>query len=103
MVEYSSSEIYVTSASDISVRLTRIRQVIDNLILLAISTSGSGKSKYDSYELDDGQVKIFAKYRSTKDINEAIQGFEALEQRYLNQLNGRKMRMIDSKNFRQKC
>ena len=41
------------------------------------------------YELDDGQMKCRAQYRSITDMTKALSGLEMLRQRYINRLNGR--------------
>jgi len=97
MVIYDSSLVYITSATTIEARLTACRNVIDALYVIA--ATGAGTANFESYELDDGQTKVFTKYRNAKDINLAIMAFERLEQRYLNQLNGRRMRLVNGKNF----
>jgi hypothetical protein len=97
MVIYDSSLVYITSATTIEARLLACRNVIDALYVIA--ATGAGTANFESYELDDGQTKVFTKYRNAKDIYLAISAFERLEQRYLNQLNGRRMRLVNGKNF----
>ena len=66
-------------------------QRIDNLInvfelkLLDVSESIS----YDEYALNDGQMNVRTKYRSSNDVLQAIDNLEKLKQRYVNKLNGR--------------
>lgn len=97
MVTYDSSLVYITAATTIEARLLACRNVIDALYVIA--ATGAGTANFESYELDDGQTKVFTKYRNANDIYLAITAFERLEQRYLNQLNGRRMRLVNSKNF----
>jgi hypothetical protein len=103
MIEYSNALMYVTTATTIQDRLVKIRLIIDKLYILASSTSDAGNGIYESYELDDGQVKIAAKYRSSKQIQADIIAYERMENRYLAQLNGRRYILRDGQNFRRVC
>lgn len=43
----------------------------------------------EEYQMDDGQMKVRAKYRNPQELNSALKGLEQLRQRYVNRLNGR--------------
>ena len=97
-MEYDSSLVYLNSATSIAARLAKVRQIIDGLLTMAVKAAETGN--YEFYELDDGQTRVYTKYRNNTDIAAAIKAYQAMEQRYLNQLNGRTMVFVDSKNFR---
>lgn len=103
MIEYSNALMYINSTTTLQQRLAKIRAIIDKLYLLASAASDTSNGIYDSYELDDGQVKIATKYRSSKQIQSDIEAYERMENRYLNQLNGRRYNLRDGQNFRRRC
>ncbi len=98
MVTYDTAQIYVQSKKSMEDKLAAVESIIDNLMLMAADTAGT--SNYSEYYLDDGQTKISTKYRSVMDVQAGILAFERLRQMYLNRLNGRVMRLVDSKNLR---
>lgn len=51
----------------------------------------AGNSDVEEYRLDDGQVTIKTIYRDTVSIAKAIDRFQSLQNKCLNQLNGRVM------------
>jgi len=86
--------IYITSASSLLERISRIDSIILALELQIINI-GAGNSDVQSYSLDDGQTKIQTQYTSIESIVKAIHGFDTLRQRLLNQLNGRSIILRD--------
>jgi peptidyl-tRNA hydrolase len=96
-VYFDSAYIYITSVTDLTARLSKIRQVINALLDLQISAALN--ENIAEYWLDDGQTKIKMNYRSSEDIAKAITDLQRIEQTYLNQLNGRVSRLVDGKNF----
>lgn len=100
MVQYTKFEDFLESAADMKTRLERIRLIIDRLTILAAAMSTGDKSQIDSYTLNDGQVQITTKYKTLADVQKALDGFLALEGRYMSRLAGGRFRLIDGKNFR---
>lgn len=98
MLTFDSSSIYVTSATTLREKLTRVNAIITALEDVALKAAANGD--VSQYSLDDGQVKIMTTYRTAEDVAKSIQAFEVIRQRYINQLNGRMVRLVDSKNFR---
>lgn len=94
---FDSSDIYINSATSLREKITRINNVITALENAAL-TAASGQN-IQEYSLDDGQTKIRTAYRNASDIAQAINAFEFIRQRWVNQLNGRHVRLVDSKNF----
>ena len=84
-----SEVVYIESAEGLEQRLQRINQIIEALELRAVDNIDDALT--DEYSLDDGQVKIKTKYRSYDSIVKAIQGFERIKHKIINQLNGRGM------------
>jgi hypothetical protein len=97
MVIYDSAGLYLESKTTMAERVDAIQEIIDALILKAADATAT--ANYEEYSLNDGQTQIRTRYRSVQDIEAAITVFDRLLQRYLNRLNGRAMRMVDSKNF----
>lgn len=80
---------YIESATSLEQRLQRITQIIEALELRAVESIAN--EDIEEYQIDDGQVKIRTVYRSSKQIERAIQAYEVIKQRILNKLNGRGM------------
>ena len=100
-VYYDSASIYIDSRSSDRAKIAAINSIIDKLLILAASAAEnpSGPVIIDEYEINDGQSKIRTRYRSFDDIQKSITAFEKLKQIYVNRLNGRVMRAVDSKNM----
>lgn len=79
--------LYITSASSKIERIDRLNSIITALELQIVNI-GAGNSDVQSYSLDDGQTKIQTQYTSIESIVKAIEGFEKIKERLLNQLNG---------------
>lgn len=98
MVVYDSAFIYVDSATDLKDELCRINTILKGLKnALAASLSGA---MTESYSLDTGQTKVNTKYRTYKEITDALLFFEQRKQITLNDLNkSRVVRLVDGRNF----
>ena len=97
MVIYDSSYKYVTSCADLRTRIARIDAIITALeetVLLAATNA-----TVTDYMLDDGQTKISETYRDPAAVAVAINAYERIKERYINKLNGRVFRAVDSKNL----
>lgn len=97
MPTYTKADEYLATATTLADRITKIDSIIAALLVLA--TTATDDQLYEEYELDDGQTKIKARYRGQKAIMAAIKGWENMKNYYINQSNGRTMRLIDGKNF----
>lgn len=80
--------LYIQSATDLKTRYERICQIIEALELRTLNVNVAN-SDVSEYWLDDGQIKIKTIYRSAEEMWKAIEAFERLKQKLLNQLNGR--------------
>lgn len=95
---YETAGLYITAAATLEERITRIDSVIDALLVVMVDSAGT--AKFSEYTLNDGQTQIRAAYRDQQAITAQINALETLKNKYLNQLNGRVVRLVDSKDFR---
>ena len=78
---------YLESKPDLLCKIKAINDLIAALELKLLDTVGT--AGYDEYSMDDGQMKVRTKYRSTADVSAGITALEIIKQRYVNQHNGR--------------
>jgi predicted translin family RNA/ssDNA-binding protein len=97
MVVYNSASIYIESATSLRDKITRISAIITALEDTALRAAAG--EDIEEYWLDDGQTKIKTVTRGLDKITASIQAFEKLKQMYVNRLNGRMIRLSDSRNF----
>lgn len=97
MATFDSASIYIDSATTLQAKIVRINAIITALETTALKAAETGN--VTEYSLDDGQTKINTMYRSPIEVQKSIDAFESIKQRYVNQLNGRVVRLVDSKNF----
>lgn len=97
MVVYNSAAIYVASATSIKDKIKKIDAIITALYDTALKAAAN--DNITEYMLDDGQTKIQTTYNGTAAVFNSIKNFEQIKQMYLNQLNGRMVRLVDGKNF----
>lgn len=97
---FASAYCYLESTTDVKGRIDKLTLIIDahyDKLLEAVLTS-----HIDEYWLDDGQSKIKTKYRSQKDVLDAVSGMELLRDRlivkYNKMNNGSVIRLMDSRN-----
>lgn len=98
MVVYDSAYIYIDGATSLCDKITRIDAIIDALMTTALKSAAD--DNISEYWLDDGQSKIKTVYKGTDKVFESIRSFEKIKQIYVNQLNGRAFRMVDSNSLR---
>ena len=96
-VVYDSAGIYVASRTTNLQKIAAIDAIISKLEEMALISAGT--INIDDYSLDDGQTKIKTKYRSGADITTAIMDFMKIREIYINRVNGRQIRLVDSRNF----
>lgn len=97
MVVFDSAAIYIESATTVKAKIVRIEAIITALETTALKAAETGN--ISEYSLDDGQTKIQTMYRNPMEVQRSIEAFEMIKQRYINQLNGRVMRLVDSQSF----
>jgi len=94
---FETGGLWVQSKTSVEDKINAIDVIINRLLdmqLLSIEQVGT-----QEYMLNDGQVQIRNVYRSPEQIATAITAYERLKQQYVNRYNGRKFRLMDSKNF----
>lgn len=98
MVVYDSAHVYIQSKKSLAEKVTAVQEIIDALDgqLLVLAMQDSPLSEY---MLNDGQTTIRAYYRTTSSIVATQEALERRKWSYINQINGRVVRMVDSKNF----
>lgn len=94
---YESADIYINEATSLRDKIKRIDDIITALETSALKAASTGN--INEYSLDDGQTKIRTVYRNAAEVAHSITAFETIKQRYLNQLLGRGVRLMDGKNF----
>tara|TARA_R110002167_G_scaffold110087_3_gene280327 strand:+ start:4469 stop:4768 length:300 start_codon:yes stop_codon:yes gene_type:complete len=98
MVEYDSAAIYIQSSTALCDKIEKIDLIITALEETALSSAAN--DNIEEYWLDDGQSKIKTRYKGTDEIFKSIYAFEKMRQIYVNRLNGRVVRMVDSRSLR---
>jgi hypothetical protein len=78
---------YIECGKTIREKIQRIDGLINVFELKLLDVSES--VVYDEYAMNDGQMNVKTKYRSSNDVLKAIDGLEKLKNRYINKLNGR--------------
>jgi len=97
MVVYSSAAAYIESCKTLRDKIIAIDAIIAALMTTALLAATN--DNISQYSLNDGQTIINTSYRGVAGITKSIMDMEALKQLYLNRLNGRMTRLVDSKNF----
>ncbi len=99
-VYFDTTGRYIESCTSVQQKIIAIENVILKLIGQLGAPSDSNSDNISEYQLNDGQTIIREVYRGTKGITEAINALQIQKQFYINQLNGRVHRAVDSKAFR---
>lgn len=97
MIYFDSAAIYIESATTLQEKIAKIDAII--VALEATALTAAGNEDLTEYSLDNGQTKIKCVYRGSESIIKSIKAYEQMKQMYVNRLNGRRIRLVDSKNF----
>lgn len=97
MVIYSSADKYIESCTTVRAKIAAIEAI--QAALLSSALKAAAKGSVSQYSLNDGQTIISATYRNASEIHKSWRAFESIKQIYVNQLNGRGVRLVDGKNF----
>lgn len=89
------------SRSQIYARIAQIQAIVSSLLTTAMTSVMSGN--IIEYELDTGQTKTRTIYSKTSEITATVMEYEKLIQYYQNKLVSRNVRLVDSKNFKNRC
>jgi len=74
---------------------------IDTIILTLMGAIAKAATtgNMEEYKLDDGQTKISVRYKDVEALTASFNGLIKMKQYYINSLNGRMTRLMDSKNM----
>lgn len=101
MAVYVSVEKYLECATSIKDKIARLDLIILSMFTAVEKAVLTGQ--FEEYRLDDGQVKIETVYRDITALTKTMQQLETLRDMYVAKLNtnvnGRMVRLVDSKNF----
>lgn len=97
MVIFKSASEYIGSCASLAAKIAALNAIQEALLTTAMRAVEQGD--ISQYSLNDGQVIISTTYRNSKEITEAYQAFERIKQMFINQKNGRMVRLVDSKTF----
>jgi len=97
MIVFETCGIYVQSKSTLLAKIQAIDEIIDMLLTTALDMAG--KDSIQEYSLNDGQTIIKTIYKGSVGVASAIIDFQRIRNIYVNQLNGRMVRLVDSKNI----
>lgn len=84
--------------AQIKTKIGQLDTIISALYDTAMVSVGNGDKIM--YRIDTGQTKHEVTFSTTKSIVDAIEGYEKLRSMLQNKLSPRKVRLVDSKNFR---
>ena len=101
MAIYTSADLYIESKTSLRAKIAAIEAVQTALMTSALKAVA--KASISQYSLNDGQTIIQTTYRNSNEITQSYEGFERIKQMFINQLNGRRVRLVDSKNFKNGC
>ncbi len=97
---YDDCLAYIQSRTDLRAKIIAIDAIIqanEDLVLQQVLSQAGGTAMY---ELDDGQVRIKVGYRSIAELTKTMNDLEAIKQRYVNRLDGRRVVLRDASTFR---
>ena len=97
MITFDSADIYIESQATLRAKITAIDAIISALEATALKAAAT--DNITEYWLDDGQTKIKTTYKGADAVLRSITAYERIKQMYVNRLNGRVVRLVDSKNF----
>ena len=97
MFIFKSEAAYIESCASLEAKIAGI----DNLIaaLLVTGVKSATTDNISEYWLNDGQTQIKTIYRGTASITKSITELQNLRNLFVNQLTGRKIKLVDGKTF----
>jgi len=94
MVVYDSAAIFVDSAADNCAKIACIDLILEALLTTAMKSAGT--DNIEEYSLNDGQTIIRTEYKGTDGVMKSYKSWQQIRQIYVNRLNGRMVRLVDS-------
>lgn len=86
-IEYMTIPQYVECKSKLIGKIATYDLLIENMEAALLEGIASGH--LNQYEMDDGQMKVRAQYRSVDQMRAGINGLIGLREMYINRFNGR--------------
>lgn len=99
MVIFDTCGLFLESKTDLRAKVTAIDAIITALYSQLLATAQGTGGSISEYQLNDGQTIIKQVYQGADSITKGIQSLRVMRQDYINQINGRVFRAVDSKNF----
>jgi len=97
MIQYIKIDANFESCTSIKAKIAKVDIIISSLMDTALKSVMNGDTV--EYTLDTGQTKINKVFSTTQSVTKAIKDYEAIRTMYVNKLNSRVVRLVDSKNF----
>lgn len=94
---YFSAADFIYSNTELSGKITAIKAIISALELQALKMTE--RDGIDEYWLNDGQIQIKVKYKGVYAVQKSILSFQQQLNYYVNQAQGRIIRLRDGSNF----
>lgn len=95
---FDSCGLYIESKTTLRAQIAAMDQII--LALNAAILRAATGEDVTEYQLNDGQTIIKQINRGVNAMTKSLLQIETLRNYYVNKLNGRVFRLVDSKNFR---
>lgn len=96
--DYMTIEQYVDCKSEIIGHIATydilIKSMEKSILAALVGDNGQSAGQYAEYEMDDGQMKVRARFRSVDQMTVSIQALRKIRQDYINQYNGRVTRLV---------
>lgn len=90
--DYMTIPQYIECKSKLIGKLATYDILIESMEKAVLEATVSGQ--YAEYEMDDSQMKVRARYRSIDQMVSGLQGLRKIRQDYINQYNGRGIRLV---------
>lgn len=97
MIQYTKCGLYIDSQTTLAGKIAALDNIINTL--MSTAASAAGNQDLMEYSFNDGQTIVKMIYRDSASVFRAIEDYTKLREIYINQINGRMVRLVDSKNF----
>jgi hypothetical protein len=86
-IYYTTIPQYIESRTTLVEKIAAYDVIISGMQSALLEATVSGH--LSEYEMDDGQMKVRARYRNIDEMQRAMTGLEKLRQNFVNKVNGR--------------
>lgn len=97
MVIYKTASEYIGTCQSIDAKIAALEAIQAALLTNALVAVESGH--ISQYSINDGQVIISTTYRNANEITKSYMAFEQIKNMLINNRQGRRTRLVDSKTF----